>query len=125
MTPITQLSETRMARIISACVAAAVLAIGGSLIAQSGVPDIAFTTSDFLKTPNDVYVGEVGGVGANSRGQVFVYHRAGHPYATLGDNRTFYRGGSRLFQFDANGKYLREFGQDVYGFNAAIGLRTT
>ena len=112
-----------MARTLSACVAAAVLAVGGSLIAQSGVPDIAFTTSDFLKTPNDVYVGEVGGVGANSRGQVFVYHRAGHPYATLGDNRTFYRGGSRLFQFDANGKYLREFGQDVYGFNAAIGLR--
>ena len=54
---------------------------------------------------------------------IFVYHRAGHPYATLGDNRTFYRGGSRLFQFDASGKYLREFGQDVYGFNAAIGLR--
>ena len=99
------------------------LALGGSLIAQSGVPEIAFTTSDFLKTPNDVYVGEVGGVGANSKGLVFVYHRTGHPYATLGDNRTFYRGGSRLFQFDAGGKYLREFGQDVYGFNAAIGLR--
>ena len=98
------------------------LFLGGSLIAQS-IPDLAFTTSDFLKTPNDVYVGEVGGVGANSKGQVFVYHRAGHPYATLGDNRTFYRGGSRLFQFDANGKYVREFGQDVYGFNAAIGLR--
>ena len=48
------------------------LFLGGSLIAQSGIPDIAFTTSDFLKTPNDVYVGEVGGVGANSRGQVFV-----------------------------------------------------
>jgi len=95
----------------------------GSLIAQTGIPEIAFSTSDVLKTPNDVYVGEVGGVGANSKGMIFVYHRAGHPYATLGDNRTFYRGGSRLFQFDASGKYLREFGQDVYGFNAAIGLR--
>jgi DNA-binding beta-propeller fold protein YncE len=103
-------------------VTAAVLALGGSIIAQS-IPEIAFTTSDFLKTPNDVYVGEVGGVGANSKGMVYVYHRTGHPYATLGDNRTFYRGGSRLFQFDAGGKYLREFGQDVYGFNAAIGLR--
>ncbi|MSO63107.1 MAG: 6-bladed beta-propeller [Acidobacteria bacterium] len=99
------------------------LFLGGSLIAQSGIPEIAFSTSDVLKTPNDVYVGEVGGVGANSKGMIFVYHRAGHPYATLGDNRTFYRGGSRLFQFDASGKYLREFGQDVYGFNAAIGLR--
>lgn len=111
-----------MSRTLTATVTAAVLALGGSIIAQS-IPEIAFTTSDFLKTPNDVYVGEVGGVGANSKGMVFVYHRAGHPYATLGDNRTFYRGGSRLFQFDAGGKYLREFGQDVYGFNAAIGLR--
>ncbi len=30
-----------------------------------------------------------------------------------------YRGGSRLFQFDQNGKFVRELGQDVYGFNAA------
>lgn len=112
-----------MSRTITATVTAAILAVGGSLIAQAGVPEISYSTVDLLKTPNDVYVGEIGGVGANSKGQIFVYHRAGHPYATLGDNRTFYRGGSRLFQFDATGKYLREFGQDVYGFNAAIGLR--
>ena len=68
-------------------------------------------------------MGEVAGVGANSKGQIFVYTRTGHPYATLGDNRTFMRGGSRLFQFDQNGKFVRELGQDVYGFNAAIGLR--
>ncbi len=68
-------------------------------------------------------MGEVGGVGANSKGQIFVYTRTGHPYATLGDNRTFFRNGSRLFQFDATGKFVRELGQDVYGFNAAIGLR--
>ena len=123
MTPMTQISETRMSRTISACVAAAVLAIGGSLVAQSGVPEISFTTIDLLKTPTDVFVGEVGGVGANSKGLVFVYTRTGHPYATLGDNRTFYHGGSRLFQFDPAGKFVREFGQDVYGFNAAIGLR--
>jgi DNA-binding beta-propeller fold protein YncE len=103
--------------------AAAVLAFGGSLVAQSA-PEIAFdTNADLLRTPSDIHVGEVGGVGANSKGQIFVYTRTGHPYATLGDNRTFYRGGSRLFQFDQNGKYVRELGQDVYGFNAAYGLR--
>ena len=99
------------------------LLLGGSLLAQSGVPELSFTTVDLLKTPTDVFVGEVGGVGANSKGLIFVYTRTGHPYATLGDNRTFYRGGSRLFQFDPAGKFVREFGQDVYGFNAAIGLR--
>ena len=112
-----------MNRISSGLVAAAVLAVGASLAAQS-VPEIAFdSNADLLQTPKDVYVGEVGGAAANSKGQIYVYTRTGHPYATLGDNRTFYRGGSKLFVFDASGKFLRELGQDVYGFNAAIGLR--
>ena len=89
----------------------------------AGLTEIAFDAVDLLKMPRDLYVGEVAGVGANSKGQIFVYTRTGHPYATLGDNRTFARGGSRLFQFDAAGKFVRELGQDVYGFNAAMGLR--
>src|SRR6185295_18691124 len=105
-----------------AFLAAVVLACGVSLVAQT-VPDLTFDTVDLLKTPNDTFVGEVAGVGANSKGQIFVYTRTGHPYATLGDNRTFSHGGSRLFQFDQTGKFVRELGQDVYGFNAAIGLR--
>ena len=104
--------------------AAALVAGGVSLVAQGAAPDLAFdTVADLLKTPNDVFVGEVGGVGANSKGQIFVYTRTGHPYATLGDNRSFYRNGSRLFLFDQTGKFVREWGQDVYGFNAAFGLR--
>src|SRR5688500_7009553 len=107
-----------------AVVATAILASGAALAAQGAAPQIPFeSVADLLKTPNDIHVGEVGGVAANSKGQIFVYTRTGHPYATLGDNRTFYHGGSRLFQFDPNGKFVRELGQDVYGFNAAYGLR--
>lgn len=112
-----------MSRLIAASVAAATLALGGSLLAQAGVPELTYSAVDLLKTPANVYVGEVGGVGANSKGQIFVYTRTGHPYATLGDNRTFSHGGSRLFMFDNTGKFVSEWGQDVYGFNAAIGLR--
>ena len=113
-----------MTRTLKGFVAAGVLALSGSLVAQSGVPEIAFDCdADLLKTPDNVFVGEVGGVGQNSKGQIFVYTRTGHPYATLGDNRTFYRNGSKLFQFDQTGKFVRELGQDVYGFNAAFGLR--
>ncbi|MEP7116438.1 MAG: peptidyl-alpha-hydroxyglycine alpha-amidating lyase family protein [Acidobacteriota bacterium] len=103
----------------------AVLAAGGAtLAAQTAPADLAFdSVASLLKTPADVFVGEVAGVGANSKGQIYVYTRTGHPYATLGDNRTFYHGGSRLFQFDPTGLFVRELGQDVYGFNAAIGLR--
>ena len=113
-----------MTRTCKGFAAAGVLALSGSLFAQTTAPEIAFdSTADLLKTPVNVFVGEVGGVGQNSKGQIFVYTRTGHPYATLGDNRTFFRNGSRLYEFDKTGKYVRELGQDVYGFNAAFGLR--
>ena len=112
-----------MRRTFRGVMAAALLAGGATLTAQN-VADIPFDSNpDLLKMPADMFVGEIGGVGANSKGQIFVYTRTGHPYATLGDNRTFLRGGSKLFQFDQTGKFVRELGQDVYGFNAAIGLR--
>ena len=114
----------RTVRTVRTMVVAAIVGAGVTIAAQSGIPEIAFTAADLLKTPAEgPFVGEVGGVGANSRGQIFVYTRTGHPYATLGDNRTFSRGGSKLFLFDAKGNFVREWGQDVYGFNAAIGLR--
>src|SRR5438093_3741316 len=113
-----------MTRTLKALLAAVVLAFGASPAAQTSVPEIPFdANADLLKTPLDLFVGEVGGVGQNSKGQIFVYTRTGHPYATVGDNRTFARGGSRLLQFDRTGKFERELGQDVYGFNDAIGLR--
>jgi hypothetical protein len=54
---------------------------------------------------------------------VFVYARTGHAVATLGDERTFYHGGSRLFQFDAAGKFVKEIGQGVYAVNFAQQVR--
>src|SRR5258708_514533 len=112
-----------MTRTFKAFIASAFLAAGASLAAQNTVPEISFDTTDLLKTPVDLFVGEVGGVGQNSKGTIFVYARTGHPYATVADNRTFLRGGSRLLLFDKTGKYEREWGQDVYGFNAAFSLR--
>jgi hypothetical protein len=113
-----------MRRFVIAFAASFALVQGAALLAQGNVPELAFdANADWLRPPPNVYLGEIGGVGRNSQGRVFVYTRTGHPYATLGDNRTFYRGGSRLFEFDASGKYVRELGQDVYGFNTAFGLR--
>ena len=95
-------------------------AAGVSLGAQS-VPDIAFdANADVLSLPA---YGEVAGVATNSRGDIFVYARTGHAVATLGDERTFYHGNARLFQFDANGKFIREIGQGTYGFDFAQQVR--
>ncbi|MGE0451852.1 MAG: peptidyl-alpha-hydroxyglycine alpha-amidating lyase family protein [Vicinamibacterales bacterium] len=114
-----------MTRIFKALVSAGVFAFGVSLAAQGpAAPEIAFdSTGSLLTTPDNVFVGEVAGVGRNSRGEIFVYTRTSHPYATLGDNRTFFHNGSKLFVFDSTGKYLRELGQETYGFNIAFGLR--
>ncbi|MDP9170972.1 MAG: peptidyl-alpha-hydroxyglycine alpha-amidating lyase family protein, partial [Acidobacteriota bacterium] len=43
--------------------------------------------------------------------------------ATAGASRVFTHGGSRLFEFDAAGRYLREIGQGVYGFLFAQSVR--
>src|SRR5262245_5738409 len=113
-----------MNRLLKALVVASALAFSGTLLAQAPVSEIAFDSNvDLLKMPADSFLGEIGGVGANSKGQIFVDTRTGHPYATVGDNRTCAHGGSRLFQFDPTGKFVRELGQDVYGFLAAVGLR--
>jgi DNA-binding beta-propeller fold protein YncE len=83
--------------------------------------EIAFdANADFLQLPS---YGEVAGVATNSRGHIFVYARTGHAAATLGDERTFYHGGSRLFQFDQNGKFVKEIGQGVYAVNYAQQVR--
>src|SRR5262245_54445598 len=100
------------------------VAVTVSMVAQTSAPEIPFDSNpDLLKMPANTFLGHVAGVATNSRGNIFVYTRTGHPYATLGDSRTFYHAGSRLFEFNANGTYVKELGQDLYGFNAAQNLR--
>ena len=87
-------------------------------------PDIAFdSVANALTLPDDIYLGEVAGVATNSRGDIFVYTRTGHPTVSLGTARPFAHGGSRLFQFDRNGKFVREIGKDSYGFLFAQQVR--
>ena len=59
----------------------------------------------------------------NSRGDIFVYTRTGHPTVTIGTARPFAHGGSRLLQFDRTGKYVREIGKDSYAFMVASQVR--
>lgn len=100
--------------------AAALAAASASLVAQSA-PEINYdANASIISLPS---YGEVAGVASNSKGHVFVYARTGHAVATLGDERTFYHGGSRLFQFDQTGKFVKEIGQGVYGINFAQQVR--
>src|SRR5215467_1151620 len=97
---------------------------GLSAVAQNAIPEIAFDSSvNPLTLPDDIYLGEVGGVAANSKGDIFVYTRTGHPTVSLGGSRAFAHGGSRLFQFDKSGKFVREIGAASYGFMFAQQVR--
>src|SRR5213076_266213 len=101
---------------------ATALISGISAIAQT-VPEIAFDSAETLKFPANIHLGEAAGVATNSKGDVFVYTRTGHPTISIGTARPFAHGGSRLFQFDKTGKFVREIGQDSYGFLVAQQVR--
>jgi hypothetical protein len=94
--------------------AAAALLGGGSLGAQTkasaeNVPTIPHTSvPNFFKLPPDLYFGEGIGIATNSKGHVFVYHRSGD---------------TRLFEFDPNGNFVKEWGTGLYGIEFAHQVR--
>jgi DNA-binding beta-propeller fold protein YncE len=91
--------------------------------ASAQAPEISFDSApNLLKLPEHIYLGEAAGVATTSKGNILVYTRTGD-VATLGASRSFTHGGSRLFEFDATGRYLREIGTGVYGFLFAQAVR--
>jgi hypothetical protein len=98
-------------------IAAALAVTGGVLSGQASPPAIQFDSNpNPLTMPDNIHLGEVAGVATNSKGDVYVYTRTGNPTITIGTARAVSHGGGRLFQFDRSGKYVREIGQNVYGF---------
>jgi DNA-binding beta-propeller fold protein YncE len=86
--------------------------------AQSSAPELKVRADiNFLKFPPDLYLGEAAGVAVNSKGHVFVLSRGnstGPAYAAAA---------TQLLEFDANGKYLREIGHNLYAWSFAHAVR--
>ena len=74
---------------------------------------ISYTTSQPLVLPHDTFFGAAAGVATNSKGNVFVYTRNGEPTITLGGSRAFAHGGSSLYEFAPDGKFIRQIGKQV------------
>jgi DNA-binding beta-propeller fold protein YncE len=111
-------------RTTQALALAAVLASGGVLSAQLTIPELQYdSVPDLLKFPDNIHMGEAAGVASNSKGDIFLYTRTGNPSITIGSSRAVSHGGSRLFQFDRTGKFIREIGQGAYGFLQAQQVR--
>jgi hypothetical protein len=107
-----------MKRLTCCLLAASVLAATAAFAQGAG-----FTASDPIHYPQGIYAGEVAGVATNSKGHVFVYQRAGNPYATIGSSRLFVHGQDQLLEFDAAGKFVREIGKGNYAWLVANSVR--
>jgi hypothetical protein len=113
-----------MKRLMIVILALVALLFAAPAFAQLNVPEIQYDSApDFLNTGDMPILGEAVGVATNSKGHLFVYTRTGSTNVTLGTNRIFVRGASRLFEYDQNGKFVRELGQGVYGFVFAHNVR--
>lgn len=100
------------------------LLAGLTIRAQVSAPEIPFdAAANLLKYPDAVSIGEVAGVATNSKGDLFVYTRTGHPTISIGTSRPFAHGGSRLYQFDRTGRFAHEIGHESYGFLYAQQVR--
>jgi DNA-binding beta-propeller fold protein YncE len=105
-----------MIRSSALCLLLSLAAAGGH--AQQAVPEIKFdATIDLLKMPAGMRLGEVAGVAIDSKRHIFVFTRTGE--------RTTVHGASaaRLFEFTGDGAFVREIGQNLYGFAFAHTVR--
>lgn len=98
-------------------------AFSGTLFAQLNFPEIPYDATEPLRLPPNIHLGEAAGVATNSKGDIFVYTRTGTPRITIAGARNVSHGGSRLFQFDRTGTFVREIGQGAYGFLQAQQVR--
>ena len=86
--------------------------------AQQSVAEIRFDANiDLLKLPPGMYLGEVAGVALNSQKHIFIFTRTGERSTVHGATA------SQLFEFTPDGKFIREIGQNLYGFALAHTVR--
>jgi len=111
-----------MQRRLTCCLVAVVIAGSGALTARGRGALAAQTRAtatnvatipheavpNFFKNPPGIYTGEHMGIATNSKGNIYIYHRA---------NET------RLFEYTPQGAFVREIGRHNYGFSFAHSVR--
>ena len=102
---------------------ATLLLAAAALVMPAAAQDLGYSTSQPLQLPHDTFFGLAAGVATNSQGHVFVFTRNGDPNIALAGSRAFARGGSNLYEFAPDGKFIRQIGKQVYGFLAAQQVR--
>jgi hypothetical protein len=84
---------------------------------ENKTPQIPYDAVSLPLMPTGHTIGETVGVAINSKKHLFVYTRSGNVGPARGATA------AQLFEFDETGKYVKEWGQNAYGFSYAHAIR--
>src|SRR4029077_18870998 len=84
---------------------------------EQNTPQIPYDAVSLPLMPDRHTIGETEGVAINSKKHLFVYTRSGNSGPARGGQA------AELFEFDQSGKYVKEWGQNAYGFSFAHAIR--
>jgi hypothetical protein len=84
---------------------------------EKNTPQIPYDAVSLPLMPAGHTIGETEGVAINSKKHLFVYTRSGNVGPARGAQA------AELFEFDETGKYVKEWGQNAYGFAFAHAIR--
>ena len=97
--------------------AVALLMAPAAALAQAP-QEIPFEGADALQPPPEMHLGEVAGVAVNNKdGHIFVFQRGNTRGPAYG------AAAAQLLEFDHDGKFVREIGQNLYAWSFAHGVR--
>lgn len=84
---------------------------------EKNTPQIPYDAVSLPLMPTGHTIGETEGVAINSKKHLFVYTRSGNVGPARGATA------AELFEFDENNKFVKEWGQNAYGFSFAHAVR--
>jgi hypothetical protein len=84
---------------------------------EKNTPQIPFEAVSLPLMPDGHTIGETEGVALNSKKHLFVYTRSGNAGPARGAQA------AELFEFDQANKFVKEWGQNAYGFSFAHAIR--
>jgi sugar lactone lactonase YvrE len=95
------------------------LPLFSSLALLAQVPEIPYkSVPDLLKLPPDMNLGETSGVAVNSKGHIFVFTRS-----NSATGPAYGAAAAQLFEFDADGRFIREVAKNLYAWSFAHTVR--
>lgn len=84
---------------------------------EKNTPQIPFEATELPLMPTGHTIGETEGVAINSKKHLFVYTRSGNAGPARGSQA------AELFEFDEKNNFVKEWGQNSYGFSFAHAVR--